>query len=697
MFFATPDFGESDILDLHIPMKYLLYQSLKENALPFWTQKLGDGFPLLAGLEIGALNPINSILFKFFPFVVAFNLIYVISFGLNALGTYFFCNRIKLSKPVSLYISIIYSFSGYFIAQIPHTDITQTVVFLPWYFYATDILIRGNKKILSVFFLSLVVVLSVFSTYPQIIFISIFASSLYALYLSINDFKQKHFLPFILFSLGILLGLVMGAAQLLPAYEFLQNSDRSGGLNLDVATYYSFPPQHLFTLIDPFVLGDPTLGTYPPFNNFSGSIFWENTGYIGLIPLLLAVFSIFIIKKNTRIPFFLLLLFLSFFLMLGHFTPFKYAYSLPFFSLFRVPSRFILLFVWSLVILAGISFEFIKTNINKDISKLYLFITFVFIFIFSIVDVQSYFYHYNPIIEANKILKPPKFVNMIDKSSGRVQTIGDTIAWNLIFYHGWQFTNMIPFMNNFMRQDNSALYAINQSGVYLGNTLSENTKLNNIVYLGLTLGKNKQIYISSPSLKLLLMQNISYLTSPFIINNSNIKQKATLSQNNLPSIYLSVLPTSKRAYIVHEKTIMDNEKAYSFLQSNKFNPWTTVILSNDDMKSVYQTNTNLKDKVIITKSTDQQIWLQTDTLSPGYLIISDTYYPGWKVNVNGKESKILLANTFEKAVYIPKGESVVRLYYYPESFVTGLTISISTFLLCMILLILVYKKRIKFY
>jgi uncharacterized membrane protein YfhO len=60
---------------------------------------------------------------------------------------------------------------------------------------------------------------------------------------------------------------------------------------------------------------------------------------------------------------------------------------------------------------------------------------------------------------------------------------------------------------------------------------------------------------------------------------------------------------------------------------------------------------------------------------PGYLVLADTYYPGWRVAVNGEEQPILRANHAFRAVALPEGESHVAFRYDPLSFRFGLWIS----------------------
>src|SRR3990167_3329738 len=45
--FMIPDFGESDVLHLNLPLKEILSRELKNHQWPLWTDTLAGGFPLL--------------------------------------------------------------------------------------------------------------------------------------------------------------------------------------------------------------------------------------------------------------------------------------------------------------------------------------------------------------------------------------------------------------------------------------------------------------------------------------------------------------------------------------------------------------------------------------------------------------------------------------------------------------------------
>src|SRR3989339_297569 len=63
---------------------------------------------------------------------------------------------------------------------------------------------------------------------------------------------------------------------------------------------------------------------------------------------------------------------------------------------------------------------------------------------------------------------------------------------------------------------------------------------------------------------------------------------------------------------------------------------------------------------------------------PGILLLTDRFYPGWKVYVNGKEEKIYKADYMFRAVPLKKGKYTVAFSYEPLSFKIGFYVSLLT-------------------
>jgi uncharacterized membrane protein YfhO len=76
----------------------------------------------------------------------------------------------------------------------------------------------------------------------------------------------------------------------------------------------------------------------------------------------------------------------------------------------------------------------------------------------------------------------------------------------------------------------------------------------------------------------------------------------------------------------------------------------------------------------------EAIAIQATLDAPGYLILSDAWYPGWRATVDGERATIERANTMFRAVYLPAGTHEIRFAYQPIRFYAGAAASGITLL-----------------
>ena len=66
---------------------------------------------------------------------------------------------------------------------------------------------------------------------------------------------------------------------------------------------------------------------------------------------------------------------------------------------------------------------------------------------------------------------------------------------------------------------------------------------------------------------------------------------------------------------------------------------------------------------------------------PGWVVVSQTSWKGWRAYLDGKRWPIFVANYAFLGIPVPEGEHVVKLLYRPDSFSLGLSISLATVLI----------------
>ncbi len=85
---------------------------------------------------------------------------------------------------------------------------------------------------------------------------------------------------------------------------------------------------------------------------------------------------------------------------------------------------------------------------------------------------------------------------------------------------------------------------------------------------------------------------------------------------------------------------------------------------------------NSKAKVVDYQANSVKIEARMD--EEGFLVLSDTYYPGWRVWVDGREEKIYCADYLLRAVHLSSGLHRVKFVFDPLSFKLGLWMALGT-------------------
>lgn len=183
---------------------------------------------------------------------------------------------------------------------------------------------------------------------------------------------------------------------------------------------------------------------------------------------------------------------------------------------------------------------------------------------------------------------------------------------------------------------------------------------------------------------LLNLLNVKYVISPkdFKAKGYNLVRK-----NKKVNIYenKNVLP---RVFLVNNAVIIKDE--YEILETLKrrgFDPSKEVILEEELSFSgavpegMTTRSRKGEDKAIILEYSPNKVIIKTKVDTSKFLVLSDSYYPGWKVYVDGREEKIYRADYVLRAVYLREGEHIVKFIYDPFSFKIGLIITLLTIIM----------------
>ena len=132
-----------------------------------------------------------------------------------------------------------------------------------------------------------------------------------------------------------------------------------------------------------------------------------------------------------------------------------------------------------------------------------------------------------------------------------------------------------------------------------------------------------------------------------------------------------------RAFWVNSyEVVQDTAGAVARVKSAAFDSRVTVVLDRHP-RSVSGASSEPTEFAIIER-TPLMTAIRVDAKTAGLLVLSDTYYPGWKADLDGKPVQIFRANGVMRAVAVPAGPHTIRFEYAPRSFQLGAAISLSS-------------------
>ena len=113
-----------------------------------------------------------------------------------------------------------------------------------------------------------------------------------------------------------------------------------------------------------------------------------------------------------------------------------------------------------------------------------------------------------------------------------------------------------------------------------------------------------------------------------------------------------------------------------------FNPTRQVLTE----KVIFNNGTNAEGKAIVNRHNDTNWEINAQSNSPSLLVIGQTFYPGWRGELDGRPVEILRVNYTQQGILLPDGEHKIVLRFQPRSFALGLAISGISLIVLILLL-----------
>jgi hypothetical protein len=358
---------------------------LKQYQLPLWNPYNLAGTPLSGNLQGAAYYPLN-ILFIILPFNVAWCLLIFLQPLLAGMFLYMYMKNLKIHYMASLLSAFVFAFSGFSIAWLEWNTIIHTALWLPLILLAIDKLVlsinpsnsptRGLSTLWGRFSEAMYKVLSIKNrdkiawsgTYLFAIIASFFAGHLQTFfYLFLLQFLyfisrwlqngRKGRILLLYFILNALC-LILTFVQWYPTLQLILLSARGIDVNWLQEGWF-IPWQNLIQFIVPDFFGNPATLNYWGVWNYG-----EFIGYVGIFPLIMALYALFT-RYDRKTFFYGSLFFFSLVFSLPSFiSKMPFILNIPFISTAQ-PTRLLFLTNFSLAILAGLGLDYFLKAKNR--------------------------------------------------------------------------------------------------------------------------------------------------------------------------------------------------------------------------------------------------------------------------------------------------------------------------------------------
>ena len=132
-----------------------------------------------------------------------------------------------------------------------------------------------------------------------------------------------------------------------------------------------------------------------------------------------------------------------------------------------------------------------------------------------------------------------------------------------------------------------------------------------------------------------------------------------------------------RAYLVGQFEVHPAAEVFARVLSGGFDYQNTVLLEKEPGVRSSPKGTP-REPAQIVRYAPERVSIRTNSNEERLLVLTDTWFPGWKASVDGVKTEILRANYLFRAVRVPKGVHEVVFTYQPASFKAGLALSLTS-------------------
>jgi hypothetical protein len=709
---APSNYLLADQYNVFIPQHQFVQHRILKGDFPLWNPHLNCGVPNLAAIQGALLFPVQLLLSPINPFYAG-GIAAFLKLFLSGLFTMLYLRRLGASYLASLLSCLIFSLSGFMIVWLGHPHV-NCAMWLPLLLYfiegqsgnlpqqgqsaTTTASLRGWVGFAIAYGFMLLG-----GHPPTAIHVTIIVVCYFFFRLTRHNCEKRLYLV-LSFLCALIVGMLLSAPQLLPYLEYYNLSSSalsSAALNrwrthLDV--------NNLIHFLFPYVSGSPVAGfeDLPRLLGLDGiDNFNERTGYVGIVTILLASYAVFC--RRCKFSFFYLTTAVFSMLIVFGMAPFPLImYHLPILQNIN-HTRLLLLFAFSLAVLAGLGVDTLSKTENRRqililVAGFWAVIGVLLVWFCGVIWPNlskldgphwAFLLGQLPVFAGSLIIS--SIIILRPRNKWPLFTVILCLVWttfDLLWFAGDYNPNISRDRHypsagaiEFLKKDPS-LFRI----VGFGNILGSNTAAIYGLYdiRGgdfMTVKRYEELitgtagdfffYRSAQHLPPMFpLLNVKYVIAPGPVSVKTDQFELVYSKE--VAIY-QYKPSLERALIVFDyRVIPDTDDILSIMRNESFSPREILLLEEKPItENMMKLPPAPETAVRIVSYQPDDILIDVSLPRPGFLLLLDTYFPGWQATANGESTRIYRANYNFRAVSLPSGRSVVRFTYKPFSLRLG--------------------------
>jgi hypothetical protein len=667
------DIFASDLWNDRLPARAFVGASLRRGQSPAWMPGIYTGFPSLAQIEIGTFYPSNLLLFGLLPPYVAVAWAQILPLAIAGVGMFLFAAELGLPMEARLLAAGAFSLSGFLVVHLRQLNMVDACAWIPFLLLGGERI--ANRRGAGVLWLSVVWALELLAGHPQIAYFTGLVLAVYFLVRWIQAGPNARWSSCARLGLALVLGTLMAAVQLVPTIELARLSYREGGISFEEAARYTVSPLNFWTFFVPGLFGDARDDSF----GLSG-LYWEQYGYAGLLPVLLAVLGLVVKRRSRPVPLIAAITAVSYLLVLGKNTPlFGWAFAtVPGMSYFRFPTRFLIFVEAGICLLAGFGLaallEALRGRWRSIVAAAVIAIT--------AGDLWTHQMRQVPQIESKRWLSPIDTVRILTEARAespepwRYYSLDAPLVHALAYHsaRGWS-GDLTPYLRlrGLLQPSFNLLFGFDAPDGY-ANLVPRRYEA--------MWGSEKQAGIRStrhletgelePEMaKMLRLFNVRYLLSVAPLRSPALRA-VTRSAEGV-GIY-EVLDVQPRAFVVGTAVLAASDtEALRLLTQPSFDTASQAVVTATDLRLPAGSGSSTNVRVIERGNT--KLVLRASLSKPGLLVVSEGYYPGWHAEVDGVAAPIVPTNGMMRGVVVSAGEHQVVFRFQSRAIAAGLLIS----------------------